>query len=195
MTKSLAVAVFLAFFIAGPSWAQAAHANVAQSAQAPVLPSDQLSAPAPGTDLSDQAADKSLPNDEPAAKGLLKTGTSQNAFQLGTEEKLLAWEKWHARVGRAIGKRIADANGAALGTVLLRITVSRDGVLKAQPLAGGDRMSERAVEAAQSLSFDRILQFPEESKRDMMMFDFQYKRGFFILPKHHYIKDDYERMD
>jgi hypothetical protein len=126
----------------------------------------------------------------------LKIGTAENLFDLGAEEKMLAWEKWHARVGNVLSKRVNKAAKKMLGLALVRITVQRDHRLVAELVsASTPELGDACLSAAQSLDGDPLLEFPAESKREAIAFRFQYKRGLLTLPGKHFIKDDYEKMD
>ena len=126
----------------------------------------------------------------------LKIGTAENLFDLGAEEKMLAWEKWHARVGNLLSKRVNREAKKMLGLALVRITVQRDHKVVAELVsASTPELGDACVSAAQSLDGDTILEFPVESKREAIAFRFQYKRGLLTLPGKHFIKDDYEKMD
>jgi hypothetical protein len=126
----------------------------------------------------------------------LKIGTAENLFDLGAEEKMLAWEKWHARVGNVLSKRVNKEAKKMLGLALVRITVQRDHKLVAELVsASTPELGDVCVSAAQTLDGDPLLEFPVESKRDVLAFRFQYKRGLLTMPGKHFIKDDYEKMD
>jgi hypothetical protein len=126
----------------------------------------------------------------------LKIGTAENLFDLGAEEKMLAWEKWHARVGNILSKRVNKAAKKMLGLALVRITVQRDHRLVAELVSASPQdLGGVCVSAAQTLDGDPLLEFPAESKRDAIAFRFQYKRGLLTLPGKHFIKDDYEKME
>src|SRR5271166_3191380 len=56
----------------------------------------------------------------------LKLGTADNVFDLGAEAKMLAWEKWHDRVGNVLAKRVNRAAKKTLGTAMVTITIQRD---------------------------------------------------------------------
>jgi hypothetical protein len=136
------------------------------------------------------------PNASGSQGGELKAGTSQGSFELGAQEKMLAWERWHERVGKALSKSITKATGIMMGTALLHITVHKDHSISADLLtATNTHMGELAVSGVNALNGAQVLEFPAESKRENISINFQYKRSLFTLPRHEYIKDDYERME
>ena len=125
----------------------------------------------------------------------LKIGTAENLFDLGAEAKMLAWEKWHHRVGNALSKRINRATFRMMGTALVRITVQRDHKVMVDLIsASNPQLGDACVSAASTLDGDPMLEFPAESKRDAIAFRFQFKRGLLTIPGKHFIKDDYEKV-
>jgi len=126
----------------------------------------------------------------------LKTGLSQSSFSLGADESMVAWDKWHHRVGKAISKRIKDATHMMIGFVAFDVLITRDNGLRATLItATNRRMGDACVAAAQALNGDAQLQFPAESKRKAVQFRFEYKRGLVLIPKNQYITGDYEHLN
>ena len=108
---------------------------------------------------------------------------------------MIAWEKWHRLVGKAIHKRVEKASRTSLGEVVLLVTISKDLKITAVIVeASNQKLAEACREATQELSGDTVLIFPQESKREFVKFRYEYKRGFFFIPKNHYITDDFERV-
>ena len=84
----------------------------------------------------------------------------------------------------------------SLGEVVLLVTVNKDLQVTAIIVeASNMKLAEACLGATQSLSGDTLLLFPAESKRNFIRFRFEYKRGFFFIPKNHYITDDFERVE
>ncbi len=152
----------------------------------------------PGAQLPAQSTPSSAPAQSDSVNGRtprLKIGTAENLFDLGAESKMLAWEEWHARVGRALSRRVNRATKRALGTALITITVQRNHKVTAEVVtASNTQVGEACLSAARALDGEPVLTFPAESNRDAIAFRFQFKRGLFTIPGRHYIKDDYEKM-
>ncbi len=128
-------------------------------------------------------------------KPSLKMGVSKSSFSLGASESIIAWEKWHHLIGRTLHKRIKKVTYGLFGEVVLDILVSKDGKLTAMLLSSTNKpMAEVCLSAAQGLDGDPVLRFPPESQRQAVRFTFDYKRGLFLLPKNHYITNDFERV-
>lgn len=125
-----------------------------------------------------------------------RAGVNQNSFDIGVSESMLAWDAWHNRVGKALSKRIQHAAGVMMGTVLIHLTIDKDRKLTAELVksSGNQRLATACLNGAQSVDGEPVLQFPAESKRQSISFDFQYKRSLFTIPRREYIKDDYERV-
>ena len=58
---------------------------------------------------------------------VIKTGTAENTFKLGSEQQFLAWERWHHRVGKLLTKLTNNAVAPKqLGIAVVGITIRRD---------------------------------------------------------------------
>jgi hypothetical protein len=128
-------------------------------------------------------------------KPRIKLGLSESTFNLGAAESMIAWEKWHHAVGRAIHKRVQKATTTCIGEVVLDIHIDNNCKLSAKVASSSNnKIAEACLNATQTLDGDTILIFPASSKRQAVHFKFEYRRGFFFFPKNHYITDDYERV-
>lgn len=126
----------------------------------------------------------------------LKTGTSENYFNLGSEEAYVAWEHWHNRVGKVMAKRINHAAGKNLGIISLHVTVKKDHSLTAELTScTNEKIRDICLDSIKSLDGDPVLEFPPESKRTEISFDLSFKKALFTLPKNTFIKDDYEHVN
>jgi hypothetical protein len=129
------------------------------------------------------------------SKPKIKLGLTQSSFNLGASESMIAWEKWHHTVGRAIHRHVQKATTTCLGEVELDIHITKDCKLTAKVLSSTNpKIADACLTAIQSLDGDTIMIFPVDSKRQAVHFKFEYRRGFFFLPKNHYITDDYEKL-
>lgn len=129
------------------------------------------------------------------SKPKIKLGLTQSSFDLGASESMIAWERWHHAVGRAIHKRVQKATTTCLGEVVLDIRITKDCKLTAAVLSTTNpKIADASLTATQSLDGDTIMIFPVDSKRQTVHFKFEYRRGFFFFPKNHYITDDYEKL-
>ncbi len=126
----------------------------------------------------------------------IKLEAEQNSFELGTSESVLAWDRWHHRVGKALSQAVHKYAGRLMGTAAVRITIDREQNLTAELVkqSGNPELAKACVTAATSLDKNDLLAFPEGSKRPAIRFNFAYKRAFFVVPKHEYIKNDYETL-
>jgi len=126
----------------------------------------------------------------------IKLGAEQNSFELGTSESVLEWDRWHHRVGKALSQAVHKYAGRLMGTASVRITIDHDWNLTAELVkqTGNPELAKACVTAATSLDKTDVLAFPEGSKRPQVRFNFEYKRAFFVVPKHEYIKNDYETL-
>lgn len=192
--------------------AEAAKAAAAAKSPEPSASPSQRTSPSPTAENSAASTDQKAPPTASSAPGvttpsarseppyipskkLLKINTDDTTFNLGASESMIAWEKWHHVVGRAIHKRVQKVTNTSLGRVLLDIMVTKDCKLTAHVVsASSEKMGDLCMNATKSLDGDPVLIFPYESKRDAVRFKFEYKRGFFFLPKNHYITDDFERV-
>jgi hypothetical protein len=120
---------------------------------------------------------------------------TESSFNLGASESMIAWERWHHAVGRAIHKRVQKATTASMGEVVLDIHITNDCKLTAKVLSfTNSKIAESCLNATQTLDGDTILIFPVDSKRQAVHFKFEYRRGLIFFPKNHYITDDYEHL-
>jgi hypothetical protein len=128
-------------------------------------------------------------------KPRIKLGLTESSFNLGASESMIAWERWHHAVGRAIHKRVQKATTTNMGEVVLDIHITNDCKLTAKVLSStNSKIAESCLNATQTLDGDTILIFPVDSKRQAVHFTFEYRRGLIFFPKNHYITDDYERL-
>lgn len=121
---------------------------------------------------------------------------SQDTFSLAAADNYLAWKLWHRRVAKALSKRTKRAAGPNIGTALLRITIYKDRQLIAELLSCSNRkLGSNCQRAAQSLSGEVLLDFPKGSKREEMLFNFEFNNKLFTMPRTEYIKDDLEQVE
>lgn len=121
---------------------------------------------------------------------------SQDTFSLGAADNYLAWKLWHRRVAKALSKRTKRAAGPNIGTAMLRITIYKDRQLIADLLSCSNRkLGNNCQRAAQSLSGEQLLDFPKGSKREEMLFNFEFNNKLFTIPRTEYIKDDLEQVE
>jgi hypothetical protein len=148
-------------------------------------------APLPG-------AQTSIPDESNAASEkpqMLETGAK--AFSLGASEAILTWDAWHHKVGRTMGKRATKLAHGAKGWVLIHVRIDRQNKVEAELVkyTGDASLALSTLTAVKSLNGDPVVGFPPESKRGDIQFNFEYKRGNMVFPKHDYIKDDVEKVD
>jgi hypothetical protein len=125
----------------------------------------------------------------------LNTGTSQNFFNLGSQEQYLAWESWHHTVTKELKKSINHAVGRRLGEVTVHIVVDKDRKLQADVVSSSNAVvADACLQAIRSLDGDPSLQFPTETQRDQVSFTLNFKKVLFALPRDSYIRDDFERV-
>jgi hypothetical protein len=128
---------------------------------------------------------------------VIKTGTAENTFKLGSEQQFLAWERWHHRVGKLLTKLTNNAVAPKqLGIAVVGITIRRDRKLTAQLVSTtNDIIGQECLQAVQTLDGDKALEFPAESKREEVTFNLRFKKTPFMLPGHSFIKNDFERVN
>jgi hypothetical protein len=133
---------------------------------------------------------------EQAAPAPVRAKVFQSRFNLGAADNNLAWKRWHRRVAKALSRRTKLSAGPNIGTVLLRITIYRDRELRVDLLSSSNqRLGDNCLKAARTLNGDPLLAFPEGSKREEMLFNFQFNNKLFTFPRTDYIKDDLEKID
>jgi hypothetical protein len=142
------------------------------------------------------SADSVSSSAPPAAHRRYELNATSNSFDLGAEESVLAWEKWHHQVGKLLAKHMSHAVGTLLGTAELRITIDKDQKVTVELLksTGNKEFGEKCLEGARSVDKDADLKYPEGSKRTEVTFHIVFKRTFFTIPGLHYIRNDYERL-
>lgn len=161
---------------------------------------------APGTGPSAASVDKPAqpmvsPSEDPTpnfeGKGKpVKMGLSQSSFNLGAAESMVAWDKWHHRVGKALSKKAKSVTHGMVGFAAFDVLIFRNHSLQVQMLRTTNRkMSDVCLAAIQTLNNDPELEFPPETQRDAMRFTFEYKRGLVLLPHNQYITGDYEHLN
>jgi hypothetical protein len=130
------------------------------------------------------------------SKEPIKLEADQNSFELGTTESVLEWDRWHHKVGRALSQAVHKYAGKLMGTASIRITIDKEQNLTAEVVkqSGNPELAQACLNAATTLDKNEILIFPYGSKRPQVRFNFEYKRAFFVVPKHEYIKNDYETL-
>jgi hypothetical protein len=144
------------------------------------------------------AGDAALSNENITAKKRhYSLNATSNSFELGTQESVLAWEKWHHRVCKLLAKHISHSIGQMMGKAVLHVKIDQNQNVTIELLqsTGKPEFGQKCLEGAQALNQDAALKFPDGSNRSSVNFDVNFKRSMFTIPGLKYRKDDYERLN
>jgi outer membrane biosynthesis protein TonB len=122
---------------------------------------------------------------------------TSNSFELGTQESVLAWEKWHHHVSKLLSQRINHAIGRLMGTAVLHVKIDRDQNVTAEVVMSSrtPEFGQKCLEGVTSLNKEAALKFPEGSKRTEISFNLTFKRSPFTIYGLKFPKNDYERLN
>lgn len=135
--------------------------------------------------------------DTALAKRHFDLNASSNSFQLGTQESVLAWEKWHHHVSKLLSQRMNQAIGRLMGSAVLHVKIDQDQNVTAELLesAKTQEFGQKCLEGVNSLNKETSLKFPEGSKRTEISFDVKFKRSPFTIYGLKFPKDDFEHLN
>jgi hypothetical protein len=136
-------------------------------------------------------------DDAALSKRHFELNASSNSFQLGTQESVLAWEKWHHHVSKLLSQRMNHAIGRLMGSAVLHVTIDSDQNVTAELVDSSktQEFGQKCLEGLKSLNKETSLKFPEGSKRTDISFDVKFKRTPFTIYGLKFPKDDYERLN
>jgi hypothetical protein len=121
---------------------------------------------------------------------------TSNSFELGTQESVLAWEKWHHHVSKLLSQRMNHAIGRLMGKAVLHVKIDRDQnvIVEVLESSRSPEFGQKCLEGITSLDKEVGLKFPEGSKRNDISFDVTFKRSLLTIYGLKFPKDDYERL-
>lgn len=124
---------------------------------------------------------------------------SRNKFDLGTErnsrELLVAWEKWHKQLSKAIYDTWS-ARADEPGRTTLKVIVNKDRSLRVvQVDSNASRRFNRVLRSAiMSLEGNPGLSFPSKSQRQFVSFEADYVAARNVTPGYSWVKGDFEKV-
>jgi hypothetical protein len=113
----------------------------------------------------------------------------------GSQELVLAWEKWHKQLAAAI-YQVWNGRAKSPGRAVLKITVYRNRVMVPEILTcSGDSDFRRSIMSVFSdLNGNPGLTFPAKSERQQVSFEAEYIAGSNVDPGYSWLKGDYEKV-
>jgi len=113
----------------------------------------------------------------------------------GSQELVLAWEKWHKQLAAAI-YQVWNGRAKSPGRAILKITVYRNRVMVPEILTcTGDSDFRRSIMSVFSdLNGNPGLTFPVKSERQQVSFEAEYIAGSNVDPGYSWLKGDYEKV-
>ncbi len=113
----------------------------------------------------------------------------------GSQELVLAWEKWHKQLAGAI-YQVWNGRARTPGRAVLKITVYRNKIMVPEIISCTGDQSFRAsiMSVFSDLNGNPGLTFPAKSERNQVSFEAEYIAGSNVDPGYTWLKGDYEKI-